>query len=58
VKSVTIWPRGSRMEQAAYVLEVLQIIEGAYGAVQLALEEKAEREANKGRPGGQMHSRG
>jgi hypothetical protein len=49
---------GSRMEQAAYVLEVLQIIEGAYGAVQLALEEKAEREANKGRPGGQMHSRG
>jgi hypothetical protein len=52
---------GSRMQQCAYVLEVLSIIEAAYGLVQEAMEEKAQAEARRGNtrpPAGRMHSRG
>jgi hypothetical protein len=53
---------GARMDQSAYVLEMVSIMDGVYATVQEAMEQEAEKNARRGgaaggRPKGTMHSR-
>jgi hypothetical protein len=52
---------GSRMEQSAYVMQVLQIIDATYAEVQEELRRRAENPKQAEQPAGprgKMHSRG